>query len=85
MTAKELFELCTNVTADCTDCPYKDKQAECKVVHDAIHMLRHPSWYVKGYSATPKTELTFAPNYWDLMREPKETLCGNTIEKTVNP
>lgn len=48
MNAKELFDLCTNFTSDCcSDCPYKDKQAECMVVQDAIHMLRHPSWYVK--------------------------------------
>ena len=52
MTAKELFELCTTTTTDCSNCPYKDSEAECKVVVDAIHMMRHPQWYVKK----PKVE-----------------------------
>lgn len=59
MNAKELFDLCTNPQTDCTECPYKDKQAECMVVHDAIHMLRHPSWYVKEYRIEPKPKIDF--------------------------
>ena len=57
MTAKELFDLCTNPTTDCNECPYKDKQEECKIVHDAIHMLRHPSWYAKKYRFEPNVML----------------------------